>query len=156
MTRLSISPELLERTLVILKAGRLRHEERMAAWIGKGSATGRSVVRDVYEPEQVCRKDRFHLPPESMTSLMRELGRTRSGILAQIHTHPGRAFHSRADAAWAIIRHVGALSLVLPNFAGTTTVGNFLEQVMVYEYSPSAEWILVPTDGPDGRLEIAA
>lgn len=155
MTRLAISPELLGRTLVLLKAGGPRHEERMVAWIGKGSSSGRSVVKDVYEPEQVCRKDRFHLPPESMNSLMREIVRTRSAILAQIHTHPGRAFHSKADAAWAIVKHVGALSLVLPNFAATTTVENFMEEVMIYEYSASAEWVLTPNDGAHCRLEIA-
>lgn len=144
MTRLVIARPQLEETLLKLRAGGMRGEERMIAWLGKDTLTGEAKVREAYEPEQVCKKDQFYIPPAAMTALMQTLGRTRSKILAQIHTHPGTAFHSEADDAWAIIRHVGALSLVLPHFAKTTTTDNFLKQVKTYALSAESEWQLIP------------
>lgn len=143
MSLLVIPSTVLEDTLRRLKAGGVAGEERMIAWLGRDAGTGAGRVRDAYEPEQHCRRDQFYIPPASMVALMLTLGRTRSKIVAQIHTHPGKAYHSEADAAWAIIRHRGALSLVLPQFATTTTVSSFLDEVKTYERAADGEWVLV-------------
>src|SRR5437763_818131 len=90
----------------------------------------------------------FHIPPAGMTALHAELRRGRLMVAAQVHSHPGPAFHSKADDRWAIVRHEGALSLVVPDFAVNTTVSNFLDRSKVYRFSASAEWVLVP------RLEL--
>lgn len=140
MSKLVIQCSAVEETLFRLRKGGERGEERMLVWLGRNGAGGKRQVREIFEPDQICRKDQFYLPPESMSSLMAVLRSTRSRILAQIHTHPGAAFHSEADDAWAIIRHVGALSLVLPRFAAGTTVSSFLTDVMAYEFSSSGEW----------------
>jgi hypothetical protein len=87
---------------------------------------------------------------------MDHLRSTRRRIVAQIHTHPGRAFHSEVDAEWAIVRHVGALSLVLPRFAVSTTPENFLDEVMTYEYSPAGDWDHCPNVGPGARVMVIA
>lgn len=144
MARLILPQPILVDTLARLRAGGDLGQERMVAWLGRDAASGGFKVRDAYEPDQLCRRDQFYIPPSSMSALMHTLGRTRSRILAQIHTHPGRAFHSEADAAWAIIRHQGALSLVLPRFAATTTLASFLDEVMTYECTREGEWVLVP------------
>lgn len=143
MSQLVIARTELEQSIQMLRAGGARGEERMVAWLGKDLLTGAGRVREVYEPEQLCKMDRFYIPPASMTALMGTLGRTRSKILAQLHTHPHEAFHSEADDVWAIIRHRGALSLVLPHFAQATTADNFLDQVKTYEFSADAHWRLV-------------
>jgi proteasome lid subunit RPN8/RPN11 len=142
-------------TLEILRTGGRRKEERVALWLAKAGARTPAEVVEVYEPDQIAEVDFFNLPRESMRVLMSHLSSTRRRIVAQIHTHPGRAYHSDADAAWAIVRHVGALSLVLPTFARTTTLLNFLQQVKIYELSPAGEWNLKPGVGPDAAMEIA-
>jgi len=141
-------------TLDILRTGGRRGEERVALWLAKAGARTPAEVVEVYEPEQIAEVDFFNLPHESMRALLSHLSSTRRRIVAQIHTHPGRAFHSGADAAWAIVRHVGALSLVLPTFARTTTLPKFLQQVKIYELSPAGEWDLKPGVGPDAVMEI--
>lgn len=35
----------------------------------------------------------------------------------QIHSHPGRAYHSTTDDAFPIVTVIGGLSIVVPNFA---------------------------------------
>lgn len=65
-------------------------------------------------------------------------------VAAQVHSHPREAFHSKADDRWAIVRHEGALSLVVPNFAIGTMVSTFLDDTKVYRFSASAQWVEVP------------
>ena len=65
-------------------------------------------------------------------------------VAAQVHTHPQEAFHSPADDHWAVLRHVGALSLVLPCFARDTTADTFVEQAKVYSLTQADEWDEIP------------
>lgn len=125
-------------------------------WLASAALRTPAAVVEVYEPEQVADVDYFRLPPATMRSLMDHLRETRRRIVAQIHTHPGRAFHSDVDAEWAIIRHVGALSLVLPRFAISTTPENFLDQVMTYECAPNGDWTHCSNIGPAARVLIVA
>ena len=146
---------IISETLEILRTGGRRGEERVALWLAKAGTRMPAEVVEVYEPDQIAEVDFFNLPPESMRALMSYLSSTRRRIVAQIHTHPGRAYHSDADAAWAIVRHVGALSLVLPRFACNTTLQNFLKRVRIFELSPAGEWNLKPGVGPDAVMEIS-
>lgn len=153
MTRIVCPRAILFETIARLRNGGLRNE-RVVLWLGKASAAPPEPVAEVYEPEQITAIDYFRLPPPSMRALMAHLRTRRLKILAQLHTHPGRAYHSEVDDEWAIVRHVGALSLVLPRFAAATTVENFLVQAMTYELSSANEWLHVPNHGPSGRIEI--
>ena len=147
---------LLQTTIAVLRRGGERGEERVALWLSSAAHHKPAAIIEVYEPDQIAEVDYFRLPPVSMRSLLDHLRSTRRRIVAQIHTHPGRAFHSEVDAEWAIVRHVGALSLVLPYFAATTTFENFLEEVMTYEYSADGDWMHCPNGGLGARVKVTA
>jgi proteasome lid subunit RPN8/RPN11 len=140
LNKLSIPAALVAKTIEVLQEGGNRECETVVFWLGKGD-----VVDEVYRPEQSVAVDYFHLPASSMRSLMDYLKKDRRRILAQVHSHPGQAFHSKADDKWAVIRHQGALSLVLPTFASKTTVGNFFEQAATYSLSAEDKWLEVDT-----------
>lgn len=148
---LLISSTSIDETLAKLQAGGLRNEERAVLWLARRT-TGN--VLEVYEPEQITNVDYFRLPPSSMQALRGYLRARRLCIAAQIHTHPGRAYHSKVDDEWAFVRHEGALSLVLPRFGLTTAASNFLEQVVTYRLSRANSWDLIPNLGPHAKLEI--
>lgn len=150
MTKVILPIPVLDRTLSVLRDGGRLQAERVALWLAPSA--GATMLNEVYEPYQETARDFFHLPPESLRALMAHLRAKRLKVAAQIHTHPAEAFHSKADARWAIVRHVGALSLVLPHFAATTTTANFLDEVKTYEFSEAGEWMLTPNRGPDARL----
>jgi hypothetical protein len=154
MSGVSCSRETLASTLAILRHGGQRGEERVALWLSSAAPRAPAPILEVYEPSQTAKADRFYLPTSSMRVLLAHLRVSRLRIVAQIHTHPGRAFHSDIDAEWAIIRHCGALSLVLPNFAATTTPENFLSQVATYERSESGEWERRSNRGPSSRIQV--
>lgn len=156
MSAVICTRNILERTISIIRRDGDRGEERVALWLATAAPRSPAAIVEVYEPQQVVDVDYFHIPPASMRALMNHLRSTRRRIAAQIHTHPGRAFHSEADAKWAIIRHSGALSLVLPRFAIATTAANFLDEVMTYEYSPAGEWMHCPNVGAGARVMVTA
>lgn len=57
---------------------------------------------------------------------------------AQIHSHPGRAYHSETDDAFPIVTVVGGLSIVIPNFAkGPIDMRDWA----VYRLSLDNQWI---------------
>lgn len=137
------SSPLVETTLSRLREAGNARCECVMLWLGRRAEDHIEVV-DAYRPEQVAREDMFQIPPASMNLLYGELRRRRLMVAAQVHSHPQEAFHSRADDRWAIVRHEGALSLVVPYFASDTTTANFLDQAKIFQFSDEARWTEVP------------
>ena len=90
----------------------------------------------------------FEFPAASMAALERKLIRERYMVAAQVHSHPREAFHSIADDRGAVIRHGGALSLVVPDFGLRTTSDSFFTDTKVYRLSMENRWIEI------GELEL--
>ena len=137
------SSPLVETTISRLREAGQHRCECVVLWLGRRAENQIEVV-DAYRPEQVARQDMFQIPPNSMNILYGELRRRRLMVAAQVHSHPQEAFHSRADDRWAIIRHEGALSLVVPYFASDTTPANFLDKTKIFQFSDAARWTEVP------------
>lgn len=58
-------------------------------------------------------------------------------LIAQIHSHPGRAYHSSTDDDYAVATTVGCFSLVVPDFAA----GPFeIKRLASYRLNASGEW----------------
>jgi hypothetical protein len=63
-------------------------------------------------------------------------------LIAQIHSHPGRAYHSSTDDEFAVATTVGCFSLVVPDFAtGPFEIGRFAS----YRLDASGDWREVPS-----------
>ena len=86
----------------------------------------------------------FWISTEGMDALKKVLRKRRLMVAAQVHSHPELAFHSVADDRWAIVRHHGALSLVLPHFGLRTTRSSFFDDAKVYQLNAADAWIEVP------------
>lgn len=55
--------------------------------------------------------------PEELHRINVWLYREKLTLMAQIHSHPGRAYHSSTDDEYAVATTVGCLSLVVPDYA---------------------------------------
>jgi hypothetical protein len=65
----------------------------------------------------------------------------RMQLIAQLHAHPGEAYHSGTDDAYPIMAQVGGLSLVLPDFA----IRPFdVRDLAAYRLYPGRGWVRVP------------
>ena len=133
----------IDQTLIHLRQAGQRNQECVVLWLGKRQASHIDLLY-CYKPPQRAEADQFYIPPEGMTELQSKLRAERLMVAAQVHSHPEDAFHSKADDRWAIIRHEGALSLVVPRFASDTFINNFLDQTKVYRFSNRATWDEVP------------
>ena len=65
-------------------------------------------------------------------------------LIAQIHSHPGVAYHSDTDDRYPIVDTVGGISIVAPNFASNVTA---LTQCAIYRLSTYASWISLDKNG---------
>jgi proteasome lid subunit RPN8/RPN11 len=144
------SAQIAETIKLLREAGR---QECILLWLGRREH-GLQRIIDVYKPLQEADRDYFEIPRQGMTVLMERLRTERLYVVSQVHTHPGLAFHSRADDKWAIIRHAGALSIVLPFFAESTTVENFLQESAVLQLDSSNRWNEVTSEHVRGQLRI--
>jgi proteasome lid subunit RPN8/RPN11 len=129
-------------------------KERVVLWLGQRTGSGILVVQ-AHVPKQVAERDFFRIPPTSMRSLMRVLGSKNLMVAAQVHSHPAEAFHSEADDRWAIVRHLGALSLVLPYFARHTTVASFLRDAASFYLTAENSWERVEPAALGKYVEVA-
>jgi proteasome lid subunit RPN8/RPN11 len=127
--------------------------EGIVLWLGKREG-GTVQIAQAYVPAHVARRDRFHIQPEGMKALQAHLRSHRWMIGAQVHSHPELAFHSRADDEWAIVRHVGALSIVAPFFARELSVPTFLSDCATYELDAANRWQEVSRIAVANRCEI--
>ena len=156
MTPLRCPRQRVEETLALLReAGREGHE-CVVFWLSERPVMPGAIIREVYRPEQRAVRYMFHIPPAGMTGLMGHLRAHKSGLAAQVHSHPGSAFHSRADDEWAVVRHEGALSIVVPHFADRIDASTFLEKVATFRLAADDRWIEVPHDALPLHLELIA
>lgn len=140
---LVITTDKVEESLLIFKSS--KKKEKVLLWLGNIDGS-KYYVDEVYEPVQISGSDYFWIPEKGMAMLLNKLKLDRKMIVAQIHTHPFEAFHSEADNRWAIIRHEGAYSLVLPYFSKTTYLRNFFDNVSIYTLNKSNRWIQAKTE----------
>lgn len=121
-------------------AGR-RHVEGVALFAGTRNGEVFNISRTII-PEQsagdveggllyVVKGDELH-------RISLELFDSGLQLIAQIHSHPGVAYHSETDDAYPIVTVVGGISIVVPNFARG---GINLKEWAVYQLSINNQWI---------------
>ena len=140
MSVLEISAALIAETVDHLRAA--RRSERVVLWLGRRQA---DVVRvcEVFVPIQIADAGYFRIPSDGMDLLFGHLRTARLMVAGQVHTHPHEAFHSPVDDEWAIVRHEGGLSLVVPQFCQTTTAATFVKDAKVFRLDANDAFVEV-------------
>jgi len=142
MSRLSLSTTQLAETFHHFRSCGAGRRECQALWVSPW-AHPEGITRVVH-PQHHAHGAGFELESNWLHAFWLNLAAAGLGIRVQIHTHPGRAYHSPTDDAFPIIHTPGFLSLVIPDFA-TGPVS--LDNAYLAEISPSGQWRAVePTD----------
>lgn len=72
-------------------------------------------------------------------------------LFAQIHSHPGAAYHSETDDAYPIVTVLGGISIVVPNFArGCVRISEWA----IYRLLPITGWTEVTGKQKEGLFVI--
>jgi len=149
MSKVFCSQSIVAGTLASLREAGRDGRERVVLWLSPRGETAEYTIAEFFVPRQETAEDYFRIPPDSMRELMAHLRDRRLSLRAQVHSHPKDAFHSRADDKWAIVRHEGALSIVVPRFAADTTPENFLARIAAFQLSSDDRWLGVATEHID-------
>jgi Prokaryotic homologs of the JAB domain len=95
--------------------------EVLVLWVGDIEPnTGKAHVVQAFVPKQkaISNEDGvgYFVNSETLFQLNRDLSETGLRLIAQVHSHPREAYHSKADDRYAIVTAEGGLSLVVPDF----------------------------------------
>ncbi|HEY6183484.1 MAG TPA: Mov34/MPN/PAD-1 family protein [Terriglobales bacterium] len=121
--------------------------EGFALWVGNREERT-FYVRETIIPAQqghscedgVC----VTVGPDELHRLNVQLYAQKMSIIAQLHSHPGSAYHSETDDSFPIATTVGCLSLVIPDFA---CFPFSLGRCAVYRLTAEGAWsFVVPSD----------
>lgn len=117
------------------------HEcEGFALWVGCRRETIFEVVEAVIPAQRalksvdgVC----ITIDSDELFRLNRYLYERDWQIIAQIHSHPTDAYHSETDDAYPVATTIGALSIVVPDFARDDF---YLSRCAVFRLIPGGGW----------------
>lgn len=140
---LVVPQRVISESLAFLRSAGDEKKERVVLWLAKPE-NGRNRVKEVFVPDQEAEEDFFWIPHAGMRRILAHLRNTGFYVGAQVHSHPKEAFHSPADDRWALVRHVDALSIVVPYFARHVTVERFVKQTALFSLSATNRWIPIP------------
>jgi hypothetical protein len=129
---------------------------------GLGLWAGRQIG-DVFTVEEAIIPAQKHIRTEDGVCVITEaqelhrlnvwLYRKKLSLVAQIHSHPGRAYHSSTDDQYAVATTVGCFSLVMPDFA----TGPFaIERLASYRLDAAGAWRDIPASQAVRMITIVA
>lgn len=144
---------MFEDSLLALRSAGRDYNEGVVLWLTL-SLREPVHITDLYVPENSSSALHFAISPGAMRDVMRHLRRTRQYVAAQMHSHPGRAFHSERDDEQAIVRHEGALSIVVPRFADRVTTQNAERLCAFYTLTADDAWVRIPRESLTAYLEV--
>lgn len=103
-----------------------------------------TLAVSVFRPDAETTRGSFCVDSRSMAVGVRAAARFGLQIVAQVHTHPRAAFHSKGDVEGAKIRYAGYSSLVIPEYGRNLPS---LGGVAAYMFIRDRRWVpLGPSD----------
>lgn len=118
--KINVESTVVTATLNVLRQFGAHECEGLVLWLGD-ILQDRAHAREIIVPNQRPIKDErgvgYFVDGRVLFELNRILADTGLRLIAQVHSHPGEAYHSEADDRFAIVTADGSLSLVVPNFA---------------------------------------
>lgn len=138
---LRLSQELFAETFHCLRSCGAGRRECVAYWLGPLDAEGE--VTEVVHPRHLATVGSYDVDGAWVNALWLRLAHEKLQLLAQVHTHPSRAYHSGRDDAMGAIQTVGFRSLVIPDFALGPVA---LDGAHLARRDDDGEWQIVSTE----------
>jgi len=117
-----ISAQILESTQAAMQSGR---HEVFAIWTAElGSSEGSCTVRRTIVPKQNHGRSAggvfVHIEGSELQRIQLDNFQRSECSVVQLHTHPSADVRmSDLDREWEVVRHPGALSIIVPNYCSS-------------------------------------
>ena len=141
ITRIKLPYKCVQKAYDHMRLVGKKHLEGVALFVGR-EADDTFLVTETIIPKQVALTLEYGLlysvGSEELHRLNVYLYANNLSLISQIHSHPGRAYHSETDDAYPIVTTNGGLSIVVPSFAAAQAS---LDIWAVYQLSKTNSWV---------------
>jgi proteasome lid subunit RPN8/RPN11 len=125
--RIYLSHGDLEETIKVLRHYGEYGCEGLVLWLGRFRDERSCDLEKVLVPPQeaITGEDGvgYFVTGETLFKINKLLATSGLRLIAQVHSHPGRAYHSAADNRYCIVTEEGGFSIVVPDFGfGASTL----------------------------------
>jgi hypothetical protein len=107
---------LLDDTQALLRNSSKQGREAYCVWVGE-LRQGKARVQEAWSVAANAGAAHANVSLDDVLALSDRVASQGWYILAQVHTHPGAAFHSPVDDQFPISNRPGFISVVVPDFA---------------------------------------
>lgn len=118
--------------------------ECVTFWAASRTASDIAEVARVIHPQHAATLVSTQVGPDVLYDINESLYTNRQMLVAQLHIHPGPAFHSATDDAFPIVQSPGFYSIVLPDFGSRGLKG--MPGCFVAEFSLDLDWRALAKD----------
>lgn len=154
--RVDVPRHVVEETLGHLRSAGRRGFEGITLWAGVKSGREFAVQVNIV-PEQVGRRTEHGVSvsvgEDELHRINVWLFENGMRLIAQVHSHPGTAYHSDIDDEFAIAVKSGSLSVVVPDFGFRPFA---LGDCAVYRLLPGSGWTYVEPDFAERLIVIGS
>jgi hypothetical protein len=152
---LRVARSVVHDTMLMLRESGREGMEAIVLWAGTFSSATSFEVGLVIRPRQTAYRSSDGLlaavDDDEIFRVNRAVSEHGMRLVAQLHTHPGDAYHSDTDDHHALVTACGGFSLVVPFFAS----GEFdLGEVAVYRLEAGNTWRSLPLPDAERILQI--
>ncbi len=124
-------------SLELSLAPELRKKHEGVAYLLGRTDGSHTIAVATYRPRAETSPGSFVVESSAMVAVVQAAARYSLQIVAQVHTHPGVAYHSAGDIEGARIRYPGYSSLVLPDYGSHLPS---LDGAVAYMFSNTDKW----------------
>lgn len=138
LERFVIARAAIVETSSVLRAHGALGQEQLVFWVGPLGAQKEALVSRCVHPAQVSTAGSVDVDELANARLQLELVERGEFLWAQVHSHPGSAFHSGRDDRFPATHKPGYVSIVVPDF-GHCDILTF-DGCRVFEYVGGGQW----------------
>lgn len=150
VSRFTLTEEVIAGTVRVLREAGEQGFEAFVLWGGVLDEDPQvlhltTAIRPWQQPEKTEDGLLVTVPSKALFSVNKLLYERGETLSAQVHSHPGQAYHSSTDNTYPLVTLAGALSVVVPDFAAAGRDG--FDRWVWYRLIGIGKWVrLDPTE----------
>jgi hypothetical protein len=119
ITKIILPVRFVESVYAHLRDAGSQGVEGVGLWLGRQEGNLFTVYCSIIPAQKAYRMEEgllYQVAGEELHRINKWAYEQKIVLLTQIHSHPGRAYHSETDDAFPIVPTLGGFSIVIPNF----------------------------------------
>ncbi len=138
LRKIYVPTNILRETEAYLRKHGRKGCEGMVLWSGVKHINNEANIKSCIHPQQDCTAISYWVPLEESQKINIILEHKEEVVIAQVHSHPGVAFHSSTDDRFPATFTIGFFSIVVPEFCRNRLT--FLSECEIWEHIGLGKW----------------